>query len=124
MIIEYFTRRTNNKLEAKNIVSFEIALKLKEAGFNIPCYHFYAIDEDEDGEIIYFLCHGKNSKLYDYNEACEYISAPNFTEALNWIKNQNEKELLNLQQEIELEMTKTDSKIKISEEYLEFPILI
>ena len=122
MIIEYFTRRTNNKLEAKNIVSFEIALKLKEAGFNIPCYHFYATDEDEDRED--FLCHGKNSKLYDYNETCEYISAPNFTEALNWIKIQNEKELLNLQQEIELEMTKTDSKIKLSEEYLEFPILI
>ncbi len=29
MIIEYFTRRTNNKLEAKNIVSFEIALNAK-----------------------------------------------------------------------------------------------
>lgn len=29
-----------------------------------------------------------------------------------------------MKQEIELEMTKTDSKTKISEEYLDFPILI
>lgn len=63
-------------------VSYEIALSLKELGFNEPCFTYYK--NDQLSNILELV---KNSEMENVNnEVDNYISAPTFSQAFRWFR--------------------------------------
>lgn len=70
------------------VVSLEIAKRLKEEGYNRPC-KFYWLDED-----LPFLKKGlketKNNEIINHNDYDDFIYlAPNLKDGLNWLIGKN-----------------------------------
>ncbi len=70
------------KLLEKEFVSFEIAEKLKELGFNEPCFGHYT---SSIGGFKSYLIVGSIAKMQDcyHGQIC---SAPLWQQAINWLK--------------------------------------
>jgi hypothetical protein len=66
----------------KEFVPYELALELKELGFDEPCFSYYKNDQLSDilEEVI-------NSKMRNVNnEIDDYISASTFSQAFRWFR--------------------------------------
>ena len=66
----------------KEFVSYEIALALKELGFDEPCFTYYK--NDQLSNILELV---KNSEMENVNnEVDNYISAPTFSQAFRFFR--------------------------------------
>ena len=66
----------------KEFVPYEIALTLKELGFDETCFTYYKNDQLSD--ILELV---KNSQMKNVNnEVDDYISAPTFSQAFRWFR--------------------------------------
>lgn len=66
----------------KELVSYEIALELKELGFDEPCFTYYK--NDKLSNILELV---KNSEIKNVNnEVDNYISAPTFSQAFRFFR--------------------------------------
>lgn len=86
----------------KEFIPYELALELKELGFDEPCFGNYKKTHKELEKSFY--CH--NSDYVDYNEA--YIAAPLYQQAFRWFR---EKQYYS---EITTECTQADGSIGFS----------
>jgi hypothetical protein len=66
------------------IVTYEQAQKLKDLGYNIPCYKYYSINKKGNREIELF--EGDNIPALNYNVMEGYYSAPTIIEAINFME--------------------------------------
>jgi hypothetical protein len=83
----------------KEFVPYELAIKLKELGFDEPCFSFY-IDVDK------FLY--TNQKWLDYNLNSRRISAPLYQQAFRWFREKYGFEIF-LKKEVNIVSGKTYS---------------
>ncbi|MBR5297449.1 MAG: hypothetical protein IKU29_06250 [Parabacteroides sp.] len=60
----------------EDFVTFEIAKKLEEKGFNWPCYHYYRKNKKD----LFMIFPSEN---WDYDE--ERINAPSISQARKWL---------------------------------------
>lgn len=63
-------------------VSYELAVKLKDAGFDEPCDHYYDIEDASDG------CYWEGDSLHkkNHNEDIPKFSAPTLWQAQKWLR--------------------------------------
>lgn len=66
----------------EDYVSYELAVKLKAAGFDEPCRHYYDIEDAPDG------CYWEGSSLHkkNHNEDIPKFSAPTLWQAQKWLR--------------------------------------
>jgi hypothetical protein len=66
----------------KEFIPYELALELKQLGFNEPCFTYYKNDQLSDVlELV------KNSEIENVNnEPDDYISAPTYSQAFRWFR--------------------------------------
>ncbi len=70
----------------KEFIPYELALELKQVGFDEPCLKFYATEklvpglDTDNGDT--------NSKLSQYNPL--FISAPSYSQAFRWFREKHE----------------------------------
>ena len=70
-------------------VTFEIAKKLKESGFNEPCYMYYHIYDNSEDSIASLECTGGDSDFVNsYNTF--RCAAPTISQVLKWLRNEKE----------------------------------
>jgi hypothetical protein len=75
------TSKERNKM-IKEFVSYEMALALKELGFDEPCFTYYK--NDQPSNILELV---KNSEMENVNnEVDNYTSAPTFSQAFKWFR--------------------------------------
>jgi hypothetical protein len=66
----------------KEFIPYELALELKQLGFNEPCFTYYKNDQLSD--ILELV---KNSEMTNVNnESDDYISAPTYSQAFRWFR--------------------------------------
>lgn len=77
-------------MEGKDYVSYELALKLKECGFDVPCSHYYSKEDASDDEVWFTSCsfspedwNNGRSKEPDFLKPL--CSAPTLWEAQKWL---------------------------------------
>jgi len=84
---------TNNKQQTemnKEFIPYELALELKQLGFDEPCFAFYQVEYHENSPIMvddndqyritgFRTC--KNSEIPSH-----YISAPTYSQAFRWFR--------------------------------------
>ena len=73
----------------KEFVSYEMALALKELGFNEPCFYQYVRDYDECGELIPIVSETNYPILRNNTEVSDFsggdcFAAPTFSQAFRW----------------------------------------
>lgn len=69
-------------MDKKDYVSFEIALALKQAGFNYPCNHCYITGDAQKGHI----WETNYGKLSNFNKGILECSAPTLWQAQKWLR--------------------------------------
>lgn len=66
----------------EDFVTYEIAKKLKEKGFNEPCYGYYHLNGGDDS---FELC-GNDSFDFLNSLNCFRIAAPTISQVLKWLR--------------------------------------
>jgi hypothetical protein len=66
---------TNTQQTAVDFVPYELALELKQLGFDEPCLGFYRIFSDGDTEL-----------LVNSNSNMRHLEAPTYSQAFRWLR--------------------------------------
>ena len=73
-------------------VSKDLALKLKEKGFNRPCFGWYNPDNEE---LKLHLCEGTSRLVLEHTLYCEYIiDAPTTDQVLEWLREEKDIDIV------------------------------
>jgi hypothetical protein len=66
----------------KEFIPYELALELKQLGFNEPCFTYYK--NDQPSGVLELV---KNSEIENVNnEPDDFISAPTYSQAFRWFR--------------------------------------
>lgn len=84
-------------METNDYVSYELAVKLKAAGFDEPCDHYYAYDEKS--KIKHLLISASPSEWdWNYSALPEFVhpecSAPHIYHAQKWLREKHKLHIL------------------------------
>lgn len=75
----------------EDFVTFEIAKKLKDLGFNIPFFFFYRTDDDDK-----FIHHAMVNNPLIYGESIddEVVIAPTVSQVLKWLRDEKKLHIM------------------------------
>lgn len=67
----------------------ELSIKLKEKGFDRPCYGFYEVSDEQNKLRLHFIANGNLANCLKYGED-SYINAPTIQQVLKWLREEKD----------------------------------